>query len=55
MKSRKWNEDTLKLSKKGYVIKHYNSISLSERLRFIALNVKMKTLLPEEWAVSRMD
>lgn len=55
-KSRKWNEDKLELSKEKYVVARYNTISLAEKQRFVALVPGMRRpLLPEEWVIVRMD
>jgi len=55
MSSQKWTEDTLKLSKKRYIRKRVNSISLEEQVRLLALGCwHKKPLLPEEWVVVRM-
>jgi hypothetical protein len=54
MKARKWDEDTLELSKRAYTVANVNSISLAEQQRLIALDCYLKEpLLPEEWVIVR--
>jgi hypothetical protein len=55
LKSKKWNEENLELSKKEYIVPRYNTISLAEKQRLLALCKELcrKPLLPEEWPIVR--
>jgi len=54
MKARKWSEDKLSLTKTAYNVARFNTISLSEQQRLIAMGLWLKKpLLPDEWVIVR--